>query len=194
MRRETTLPADYFEAMFRSDPDPWGLESRAYEAAKHSRSVEALDGRRYRQGLEVGCAGGMLTRRLADVCDHLLAVDVSPTALDRARQRCEGAPQVLFECFNFPEQTPETQEFDLLVLSEVAYYWSDEDLGRAAAWIVQQVVPGGDILLVHWTGETDYPQTGDGAVTGLRSRLGNVVAEVLAERTDEYRLDVWRRR
>lgn len=194
MRRETTLPADYFEEMFRGDPDPWGLESRAYEAAKHARSVEALDDRRYRQALEVGCAGGMLTRRLAPMCDRLLAIDVSPTALDRARQRCQGAPQVLFDCLNFPEQTPETFGFDLLVLSEVAYYWSDEDLGRAADWIAQGLVPGGDILLVHWTGETDYPQTGDGAVTGLQSRLGDTVAEVCAERSAEYRLDVWRRR
>ena len=194
MRRETTLPADYFEAMFRGDPDPWGLESRAYEAAKHARSVQALDGSQYRQALEVGCAGGMLTRRLAPLCDGLLAVDVSPTALDRARQRCQGAPQVLFECLNFPEQTPETKEFDLLVLSEVAYYWSDEDLGRAADWMTRGLVPGADILLVHWTGETDYPQTGDGAVTGLRSRLEDVVAEIRAERTAEYRLDVWRRR
>ena len=194
MRRETTLPADYFEAMFRADPDPWGLESRAYEAAKHARSVEALDGRRYRQALEVGCAGGMLTRRLADVCDRLLAIDVSATALNRARQRCQDAPQVVFERLSFPQERPGTAGFDLLVLSEVAYYWSDEDLGRTADWIGQGLVVGGDILLVHWTGKTDYPQTGDGAVTGLRSRLGNVVAEVLAERTAEYRMDVWRRR
>lgn len=194
MRRETTLPAEYFEAMFRGDRDPWGLESRAYEAAKHARSVESLDGRQYRQALEVGCAGGMLTQRLAPLCDLLLAIDVSPTALDRARRRCQGAPRVTFECLNFPEQTPETKEFDLLILSEVAYYWSDEDLGRAADWMARELVPGANILLVHWTGETDYPQTGDGAVTGLRSRLGDVVAEIRAERTAEYRLDVWRRR
>lgn len=193
MRRETSLPADYFEAMFRGDPDPWGLESRAYEAAKHHRSVEALNGRRYRQGLEVGCAGGMLTRRLADVCDRLLAIDVSPTALNRARQRCLDAPQVKFDCLNFPEQTPRTAGFDLLVLSEVAYYWSDDDLGRTVDWIAHGLVPGADILLVHWTGETDYPQTGDGAVTGLRSRLDETVVEVRAERTAEYRLDIWRR-
>ena len=193
MRRETTLPADYFESMFRSDPDPWGLESRAYEAAKHDRSIEALDGRRYRQALEVGCAGGMLTRRLADTCDRLLAIDVSPTALNRARQRCRDAPQVVFERLNFPQEDPGTAGFDLLVLSEVAYYWSDEDLGRAADWIAQGLVVGGDILLVHWTGETDYPQTGDGAVARLRSRLEGSVTELQAERTAEYRLDLWRR-
>lgn len=193
MRRETTLPAEYFESMFQGDTDPWGLESRAYEAAKHARSVEALDGRQYRQAVEVGCAGGMLTQRLAPLCDRLLAMDVSPTALHRARQRCKGAPQVLFDCLNFPAQTPETRDFDLLVLSEVAYYWSNEDLGRVAGWIAQRLVPGADILLVHWTGETDYPQTGDGAVTGLRSRLGDTVAEVRAERNADYRLDVWRR-
>jgi hypothetical protein len=43
---------------------------------------------------------------------------------------------------------------------------------------------------VHWTGDTDYPQTGDAAVTKLRDRLGGVAVE-RAERKDAYRLDLW---
>ena len=70
----------------------------------------------------------------------------------------------------FPGQTPDGS-FDLIVLSEVVYYWSSADIATAAAWISQRLEAGGDLLLVHWIGETDYPQTGDGAVEQLRQGL-----------------------
>jgi hypothetical protein len=47
--------------------------------------------------------------------------------------------------------------------------------------------------LVHWTGETDYPQTGDGAVTKLWRDLEDILTVSLDERQPAYRLDLWRR-
>lgn len=79
-----------------------------------------------------------------------------------------------------------------LVLSEVAYYWDDADLARASGWIAANVTPGGDILLVHWTGETDYPQSGDAAVAKLWQALEQRIEVLRAERHPEYRLDLWR--
>jgi hypothetical protein len=45
----------------------------------------------------------------------------------------------------FPDQT-----FDLIVVSEVAYYWSTEDLARAKDLIAAHQTTGGHLLLVHW--------------------------------------------
>lgn len=53
--------------------------------------------------------------------------------------------------------------------------------------------PQRDLILVHWTGETDYPQSGDDAVEGLRRHLGEAVSVVVGERRERYRLDRWRR-
>lgn len=194
MRPDRTLPASYFEAMFQGDPDPWGLESRAYEAAKFDATVAALGGRTYGRAFEVGCAGGSLTRRLAPLCSSLLAIDVSETALERARQKCEDLAQVRLAQMAFPQTTPDLVDVDLIVLSEVAYYWDHADLERAGVWMCEAVAPGGDILLVHWTGETDYPQTGDGAVEALGSVLGDRVETVVSRRETAYRLDLWRGR
>ncbi len=194
MRPDHSLPPDYFEAMFLGDPDPWGLESRAYEAEKFARTVEALAGRTYRNGFEVGCAGGSLTHRLAPSCAKLLAIDVSETALKRARQRCSDQPQIGFQRMTFPQSTPALTDVDLIVLSEVAYYWSDADLMRTTEWMGGAMAPGGDILLVHWTGETDYPQTGDGAVQALEAALAERVEVKLSRREPQYRLDLWRMR
>ena len=194
MRPDRTLPPDYFESMFQRDDDPWGLESRVYEANKFDRTVEALADRRYLNAFEIGCAGGSLTQRLARSCAALMAIDVSQTALKRARKRCATLPNVSFEQMKFPQSTPTLTALDLIILSEVAYYWDDADLRRAADWMGQALAPGGDIVLVHWTGETDYPQTGDGAVQALRSAFGETIETVSTRREPEYRLDLWRMR
>jgi SAM-dependent methyltransferase len=84
--------------------------------------------------------------------------------------------------------------FDLIVLSEVAYYWDDADLARMGDLLRRLTQPGGRVLLVHWTGETDYPQTADSAVQALAQAAGPDFSVALADRTAEYRLDLWRRR
>jgi chemotaxis methyl-accepting protein methylase len=58
-----------------------------------------------------------------------------------------------------PDEFPEGT-FDLIVLSEVLYYFSKEDLGRLADKCLLALEPGGEIILCHWLGETDYPLTG----------------------------------
>ncbi|GGB65784.1 class I SAM-dependent DNA methyltransferase [Blastomonas aquatica] len=192
MRHQTSLDAKYFEQMFRDKPDPWGFETSAYEQAKYARTLEALGDRRFDRALEVGCANGVLTALLAPYCDRLLAIDISETALRLARERCSDLADVAFEQLAFPRQTPEEKSFDLLLLSEVVYYWDDGDLERAAEWIARTVVPGGKVLLVHWTGETDYPQSGDEAVEKLYAMLTDRIDLVRTDRQPEYRLDLWR--
>ncbi|KPF67617.1 hypothetical protein IP69_13020 [Bosea sp. AAP35] len=188
-----SLPASYFEGIFSRDSDPWSLASSRYEAAKHTATIAALGGRRYRHGLEIGCAGGVLTRKLAFWCETFLATDISPSALAQARQRCGDLGNVGFEERNFPRWTDDQRRFDLIVVSEVAYYWDAADLAAAAARIREFLQSGGDIVLVHWTGATDYPQSGDAATEALRSALANVTTVVSATTTPHYRLDLWRR-
>lgn len=87
MRLTQSLPPDYFERMFASDPDPWQFATSPYETEKYRASMAALGHGRYRLGLEVGCANGVLTSQLAPRCDALISIDVSGTALAHARQQ-----------------------------------------------------------------------------------------------------------
>lgn len=191
-RPPTSLSADYFERIFQDTADPWDLESSPYEKRKYDHSVAALQGQIYAQALEIGCAKGVLTQRLASQCGSLLAIDISETALTAARARLAEHDHIACERMTFPQQTPPATAVDLMVLSEVVYYWDDADIVRAADWIAGNLAPGGDVLLVHWTGETDYPQSGDDAVTKLQNALGAAVAVVIQERCPDYRLDMWR--
>ena len=191
-RHKASLGHDYFETMFRATDDPWELESSAYEQDKYAHSIRALAGRTYGLGFEIGCAKGVLTQSLAPHCHALLAIDISETALKAARERCAAFDHVSFGQMAFPGQAPVGGIFDLIILSEVAYYWDDLDISRAAQWITTHIAPGGDILLVHWTGETDYPQSGDDAVIKLQAALAPAITVITTERMPHYRLDLWR--
>jgi len=191
-RRRNSIRADYFEGLYRADADPWGFATSAYEQAKYDATLAALGSERSRNALEVGCAIGVLTARLAAVCDRLLAVDVSDTALEAATSRCAALTNVELRRLSLPDEAPDGR-FDLIVLSEVVYYWDDGDLARMGALLKEKLKAGGRVLLVHWTGETDYPQTADAAVEGLARAAGPEFSVVLADRTGDYRLDLWRR-
>ena len=189
-----SLDAAYFDGIFAHDDDPWSLASSAYEAAKFAHTIAVLDDRRYAAALEIGCAHGVLTQQLAPLCTDLLAIDIAEQAIAYAHDRCRALPQVRFQQAAFPKESPVVAPLDLVMLSEVVYYWSDTDLLTAGSWLRAHVAPGGRLLLVHWSGATDYPQTGDAAVTKLQAALGDAVTVEHAERTDSYRLDLWHRR
>jgi SAM-dependent methyltransferase len=185
-----SLAPDYFERLYAAHGDPWSFATSPYESAKYAATLAALPHARYRSGLEIGCAIGVLTRRLAVRCDELLAVDVSDRALRHARERCAGLPSVRFERRMVPEDTP-AGPFDLVVLSEVGYYWSEADLQVAGDAVGGAAAPGAHLVLVHYTGETNYPLTAD-RVHGAFGRDARWTPRHAARHTG-YRLDVLER-
>ena len=174
----------YFEAVYAADPDPWGFETSPYEAAKYAATLAALPRARYARALEVGCAGGVLTARLAERCTALVAVDVAEPALATARERLADRAFVDVRRAAVPDETPRGP-FDLAVVSEVGYYLSAADLARFERQLRSRVVPGGHVVLVHWTGETDYPLAADDVHAAFA-----VWRPLVSERTADYRLDV----
>lgn len=111
---------------------------------------------RYASALELGCSIGVFTRLLAPRCDVLLATDVSAVALARARERCADQPHVRCAQRELPAQFPRGT-FDLILVSEVGYYFSAPDLEILRSKISAALAPGGHLLLVHFTGQTHYP-------------------------------------
>ncbi len=189
-----SLPPEYFDAVYDAHDDPWQFETSAYESAKYDATLAALPRTRYRAGFEIGCSIGVLTARLAERCDALLAVDVSKRALQRVRARCAALPQVQFACMRVPEQYPD-QDFDLTLVSEVGYYWSMPDLVSARWAIVAHLLPGGHLLLVHWTPHVpNYPLTGDAVHEAFIARAEPELHHVGGQRSDCYRLDLFARR
>lgn len=189
-----SLPPSYFDLIYERNEDPWDFESSAYERAKYAATLAALPKERYRSAFEIGCSIGVLTAELALRCDRLLAVDVSETALAKARSRCRYLPQVRFRTMQVPAKFPRGP-FDLILISEVGYYLSAADWRRATDLVVARLTPTGHAVLVHWTPRVhDYPQTGNEVHERFRRRAPRPLLRHLREQREEtYRLDVYER-
>jgi SAM-dependent methyltransferase len=185
-----TLGPNYFHKIYQANLDPWQFETSPYEKEKYLASIAALPRQHYCQGFEVGGSIGVLTRMLADRCDRLLSVDVSPLAQRRARIRCWDQSHVEFVIMQFPRARP-TQTFDLIVLSEVGYYLCEGDLLIAKDWIVRALQPGGHLLLVHWTPFVeDYPLTGDEVHDHFLALTPVLFDRAYHAKNEKYRIDV----
>jgi hypothetical protein len=190
-RRTDSLPADYFAGMYATDGDPWGFTTSPYERDKYAATLAALPRGRYRSAFEPACSIGVLTHALADRCDRLTASDLVSTALDAARARCADRPWVSFRQGAMPAQWPEGR-FDLIVLSEFLYFLDRTDLATLVARVGGAIEPGGDIVLVHWLGPTDYPLSGDEAAEGFIAGAASFASVIGGERRSDYRIDVLR--
>lgn len=185
------LGREYFEDLYAASPDPWDFETSPYERRKYERTLSVLVSRQrsYRRVLEVGSSIGVFTAMLAPLCDELLAVDVSEKAVVAAKERLKNFLHVRVERLTLPEETPEGP-FDLVVASEVLYYWPEDVMLAALRCFEEILAPGGVLLAVHWRKETrTYPLQGDEVHELLlaHTRLANATTIV----EPEYRLDLF---
>ncbi|MFT4213048.1 MAG: bifunctional PIG-L family deacetylase/class I SAM-dependent methyltransferase [Microbacterium sp.] len=160
-------PAD-FEAFHARHADPWGLGTRWYERRKRSLLLASLPREEFRRVIELGCAGGETTRVLAERARHVTAVDASATALQRAAAR--DLPGVEWLQADLPAQWP-AGDADLVVLSELAYYWSAAQLAAALDRIDVSVDEDGVLVACHWRHPIPgAPLTGDDVHTAIAGR------------------------
>jgi 2-polyprenyl-3-methyl-5-hydroxy-6-metoxy-1,4-benzoquinol methylase len=185
----TSHGPQHFQSIYEASLDPWNYLNSDYEKAKRDATIAALDGRRFRSGLEVGCSIGELTHRLADCCDQLLGLDFIEEALAIARARCRTQAWVSFRNIQVPLDWPAGQ-FDLIVLSEVLYFLSSEDNLSIIARCRRCLTPDGIILLVNWLDESpDDPCSGDTAAARFIKAGRDWFRVSFQGRTERYRVD-----
>jgi SAM-dependent methyltransferase len=160
--------------MYSASPDPWGFSSRWYEQRKYAISAALLPSRRYQNAFEAGCSIGVFTAELAPRCDRLLACDLSPVAVAAAAERTACHPHVRVERRTMPGDWPrQAGGFDLIVLSEVLYYFGGTDLDRMLELTISALRPGGTLLAVHWRHPVaEYPCGGEEVHDALGGRAG----------------------
>jgi predicted TPR repeat methyltransferase len=186
---KSSFTPDYFERLYSKDADPWKFATSRYELNKYEETIAVLGNRRFANAFEVGCSIGILTAMLAPRCDSLLAADVSEIALNRARRNCVGMDNVTFERMHIPREWPE-KTIDMIVFSEVLYFLGPADILIAASKSMRSLTRHGLVVLVNWTGATDYPCGGDEAVEIFLTRSIDVLKPTLQRRGEHYRIDV----
>jgi peptidoglycan/xylan/chitin deacetylase (PgdA/CDA1 family)/glycosyltransferase involved in cell wall biosynthesis/SAM-dependent methyltransferase len=126
-------------------PDPWAYESD-YETRKYAQTLALMPEGIVADALEIACAEGHFTVRLAPRVGRLTAVDISERALARARARCADHRNITFQTLDL-NGGDIPGPFDLIVCSEVLYYV--RDLLSVVSCILSRVRPGGFFLTAH---------------------------------------------
>ena len=190
MRRQT-IALSHFEELYAARPDPWRLASSDYERGKYAATLAALPRHRYAHALEIGCAIGVLTRELGGRCDDLLAVEPVDDALAEAIRRNATSPWIRFASMFVPEQWPDGT-FDLVVLSEVIDYLGEADVVALAERVTASLIPGGDVVMVHWVGKKGG-RRGDHEASDRFIAAAEGFTILRQDRNADYRLDLLRR-
>ncbi|HWL71369.1 MAG TPA: trifunctional glycosyltransferase/class I SAM-dependent methyltransferase/polysaccharide deacetylase [Geminicoccus sp.] len=145
----------FWDEIFR-EPDPWDY-TNPYEQLKYRQTLDAIGSGRIPRALELACAEGHFTRELASRVDHLVAADISATALKRAQDRCGSSSNVEFALLNLcRDDLP--GRFDLIVCSEVLYYVGDRVRLREIAFkLARGLRTGGRLVMAHANLVADDP-------------------------------------
>ncbi|MET1115693.1 MAG: class I SAM-dependent methyltransferase [Comamonas sp.] len=131
------------------DPDPWGYQKSWYEKRRRQLIAAMLPHEKLGRVLEIGCSTGLITQLLASRASAVLAVDVSVKAVELARQRLQGLRQVQVLHADITQDWPE-QDFDHILLCDVAYYLQEAQIRQLAAQVRSQNAPECVLLLAHW--------------------------------------------
>jgi SAM-dependent methyltransferase len=133
--------------------DFWEFETADYERLRFARTIETLQGARFPRGLELGCGAGYFTRLLAPHVDRLVAYDISPSAIARARAT-PGGEGIDFRTGNAMDYAWRADgPWDLIVMNDTICYlgwlYSFFDIAWFASEIHEAIRPGGRFLMAN---------------------------------------------
>lgn len=178
----------FFERTYAAVGDPWDLARSPYEQRRYDLTIAALRRGRYDCAVEPACAVGALTARLATRARRVIAFDGSPTVVAMARERLAGTSNVEIRCAELPDHWP-TEPADLVVLSELGYYFDAPTWRALVQRAVDGAVPGAEVVAVHWRGDSaDHLRHGDEVHDDLRAVLGPPLGSWLEP---DFRIDTW---
>ena len=137
-----------FDQVFTASEDPWESHSER-EKLRFATTLDVLaaSGRdRFGAAVELGCAEGIFTAKLAPMCERLDALDFSEVALSRARRRLEGRTNVAFRKWDMRNE-PLAGTWDLVVaMGVLTSLYRPRDVKTVSAGVVRAVKPGGFLL------------------------------------------------
>lgn len=151
-----------YERQFRQQDDPWGYRSRAAELLKYdwlARHCWLLTEGTSRRIVDLGCGLGFLALNLAGRGARVTALDLSPTAVQRAENsRPIGIGEPVFAAASVAAIPLPSASVDLMVISDGLFTWGFDSasckriLHNAAATLDK----GGKILLMDYLKPSDH--------------------------------------
>ena len=141
----------YFEVLYNDNSDPWQYQTRWYEKRKRDMCLAVLPKAQYHNAIELGCGNGVFSALLAPRCHALLSIDGNEQAIQLAKQRLAESAHVNIIQGVIPDALPTAQPtFDLIIISEILYYLSPNEIDIVITWIKKNLAIGGTLLCCHW--------------------------------------------
>ena len=126
--------------------DAWGYRNSPQHLARADFILAALPAERFERALEVGCAQGFLSERLATRVDRLIACDISPEAVALAKQA--GLTNVDFRVADVRRGFP-GEAFDFCLFSDVLYYLAPREIDAVLDEAAMKMRAGGCLVVVN---------------------------------------------
>ncbi|MRW82750.1 methyltransferase domain-containing protein [Pseudoduganella sp. FT26W] len=185
---------DHFQQLYEQSDDPWQVRQRWYEQRKRAVLLASLPASHMRHVFEPACGNGELTAALARQADRVTATDLSPAAVQLTRDRLAGAApgRVSVECQRIPQQWPQDSLFDLIVISEMAYYLNTAELDQLRQRCIDTLAMDGALLLCHWRHPFADRQLSTEAIHGAFDDCPDLHRIARHDESD-FLLDVWSR-
>ena len=185
-----STPLAYFDELYRTSDDPWRYRTSWYEQRKRDLMLAALPRARFESAFEPGCSNGELTAMIAHRCARLLACDASEGAVRSARERLARASNVTVEQRRIPNEWPEQARFDLIIVSELAYYLCAEDTQTLVQRAGDALAEDGVFVACHWR----HPfqgmlQRAQDAHAAFDAALGG--SRIVHHAEADFILDIW---
>jgi len=113
-----------FEEMYQDFDDPWEQTTREEWASEKAAALNLIRKLKARKVIELGCGLGHYTHKIDAVGVDVLGVDVSETAINRAKTLYPGCNFIVADILDFDiyrEYRP-----DIIVMAEITWYILDK--------------------------------------------------------------------
>jgi 2-polyprenyl-3-methyl-5-hydroxy-6-metoxy-1,4-benzoquinol methylase len=152
----------WLESRFRVvADDPWGGDWKAHDVKRYEFVLEVIRERLRGKNLEplaetcldIGCATGHFSKRVSELFQRVVAVDLSHTAVERARL---NYPEIDFRCGALPYLSCGSGAFKLVTCLEVLYYLDRDVLELALEEVNRVLRSDGLVVFSAVAGKAPY--------------------------------------
>lgn len=192
---DEALRQAHFDALYAADEDPWRVRASWYERRKRAILLAALGKPRYRSVFEPGCGNGEMSAFLAPRCERLLACDGAPAAVAAARRRLAdvGGCALRVERRSLPAEWPVEERFDLILVSELAYYFAPAAWEAMLARACANLDDDGELVMCHYLHDFDDRAAATAAVHAAADAMPEL-RRFVRHQDQDFLLEGWRRR
>ena len=154
--------SNVFEQLYNNFSDPWSYEKHyLFGLNRIENTIKHIPKSNYINILDLGCGNGYSTNLIMNLGEKIIGVDISPTAVKKARLRLKDKTNCDFIIADIQKLPFKPSAFDLIVCIEVLSYFAKcSNLDKIIADLKSIDVEGGIIIFAVPVGRKYFEYDG----------------------------------